>query len=215
MRDSDLGGETIKGEFSGSFPSSSDIDIASAWSSTSKYPSGRGCMVLSRSREMDESLCACRCSWEDERGDAASGLEGLVSVVSKNSMVFSTAGRGPSVNEDGGERDRGVPCSDVGDSDCIGGTTGVTGGVRGGRKRLRGDPLSDFADSGLGIIRSGGILSPKKRASFERRLRRWRVSRPSFHFSHSSGEGRNDLEVEMEKSDDVRFLNEDTEGLGT
>jgi len=172
-------------------------------------------MVLSCGRELDDSLCACRCSGENGRVDAASGLDGLVSVVSKNSIVFSTAGRGSSVNEDEGERDRGVPWSDVGDSDCIGGTTEVTGGVRGGRKRLRRDPLSDFADSGLGKIRSGGILSPKKRASFERRLRRWRASRSSFHFSHSSGEGRNDLEVEMEKSDDGRFIKEDTEGLGT
>jgi hypothetical protein len=157
------------------------------------------------------------CGREMDSSRAASGLEGLDSiVVSKNSTVFSTAGRGPSANEDGGERDRGVPCcDDVGDSDCcIGETTGVIGGVMSGGKRRRGEPILDFADPGFGKTRSGGILSPKKRASFETRLRRWRASRSSFHFSHSGGEGRNDLEVETEKSDDGRFLNEDAEGLG-
>jgi hypothetical protein len=164
-------------------------------------------MEPSCGREMDGSLCEC----ED---GAASGLEGLGSVVSKSSTVFSTAGRGPSANEDGGERDRGVPCRDVGDSDCMSGTTGVIGGVMSGGKRLRGEPMLDFADPGFGKTRSGGILSPKKRASFETRRRRWRASRSSIHFSHSGGEGRNDLEVETEKSDDGRFLNEDAEGLG-
>jgi len=66
----------------------------------------------------------------------------------------------------------------------------------------------------LGKIRSGGILSPKKRASFETRLRRWRASRSSFHLAHSGGERGNDFEEEIEKSDEVRYLNEDAEGLG-
>jgi hypothetical protein len=79
----------------------------------------------------------------------------------------------------------------------------------------RGDLLLYLADLGLGKIRSGGILSPKWRASFERRLRRWLISRSSFDFSHSDGEKSVDLEVEVEMMDDGRFGNKGVAGLGT
>src|SRR6266702_2250413 len=66
----------------------------------------------------------------------------------------------------------------------------------------------------LGRIRSGGILSPKWRVSFERRLRRRRASRSSTHSSHSVGE-RINWELEMEVRDDRRLLNEGPKGLGS
>lgn len=168
---------------------------------------------------MEDPLCDRPSSGGDGWEDSASVFEGVSSVVSNTSTGSSRGGCGTSANDDGGESDRGVPCCGVEGSTCTGGTTGVmiggTGGVGVGRKHLfRGDPLLDFVDPGSGETSSGGILSPRKRASFETRLRRRRSSRSSFHFSHSGEEKRYDLVVEMEKSDDGRFLNEDAEGLG-
>jgi len=90
------------------------------------------------------------------------------------------------------------------------------------RRLLRESPLLNLVlvDPDLGKTSSGGMLSPKWRASFARRLRRLQASRFSLHLSRSEGEGRdkNDLEAEgegEEKGDDCRFLNvnSDTAGL--
>lgn len=64
----------------------------------------------------------------------------------------------------------------------------------------------------LGNIISGGIVSPKYRVSFERRLRRLRAARSSSYF-HSVRESI-DSEPEMEVRDDRRLLDESPIGLG-
>ena len=171
------------------------------------------CVIRSRGTGVENLLCGYRRFWKN-RGDGAAS--GVYPVDSKISTVFSTAGRGTSNKEDEGERNGVVPCSDVGDSARSGGATGRSSGVGSGEKCLtREDLLVGLADFGLGKIRSGGILSPKWRASFERRLRRWLISCSSFDFSHSAGEKSVDLEVEVEMTDDGRFGNKDSTGLGT
>jgi hypothetical protein len=90
------------------------------------------------------------------------------------------------------------------------------GGVREGKKRLlRWDLLFGLTDIGLGNMRSGGILSPKWRASFETRFRRWLISRSSLDFSHSAGKKSVDLEAEADMMEGGRFENEEIAGLGT
>jgi hypothetical protein len=65
----------------------------------------------------------------------------------------------------------------------------------------------------LDMIKSGGILSPRWRVSFERRLRRLRASRSSSNSSHSVGE-RIKQELDIEATDNCRPLYEDSIGLG-
>ena len=126
----------------------------------------------------------------------------------KESTVLTTAGLGDFGMGDGRVvEEKIVPCSNGGSTlfivEGLGTTTvGVKTAV-----------LVGFKYVILGKIRSGGILSPKYRVSFERRLRRLRAARSSLYFSDSVGEII-DSELEMEVRDDSRLLDGGPIGLG-
>lgn len=184
----------------------------SGWSSAAKYVSGRRRVRCSCDRDKEDSLCERRSLRAKRRGDVTPALNrwdrDRPIDPTKESTVLGLGnfemGDGRVVEE------KRVPCSNGGATLCTVEELGTTGGVKIGLGVLV--LLFGFEYGMLGKIRSGGILSPKWRVSFERRLRRLRASRSSSRSSHSVGE-RINSELEMEVRDDRRLLDEGSMGL--